>query len=178
MNKIKIHADTCLFLDRDGVINERLMGDYVKTPKEFKLLEGVKEFMSQIEGKFQHVFVVTNQQGIGKGLMTERDLNEVHQYFFSLLEVNPIDQVYFAPQLAHENHPDRKPGIGMYHQAQQDFGPLNAQHSILVGDSVSDLEFGKNAGMLTVYIHPTDKSHPKADFVIPSLLELLNIIEF
>lgn len=178
MNKIKVNKNTSLFLDRDGVINVRLMGDYVKNPKEFELLEGVKDFFSEIKDLFQHVFIVTNQQGIGKGLMTVSDLDEVHEYFYGLLDHNPIKKAYFAPQLAHENHPDRKPGIGMFLKAKQEFEGVDAANAILVGDSISDLEFGKNAGMITVYVNDDLKKHELADYTIKRLKDLLNIIEF
>lgn len=69
-----------LFLDRDGVINERLMGAYVRSIDEFKFLQEIPETIAQLSTIFGRVIVVTNQQGIGKGLMTERNLEEVHAY--------------------------------------------------------------------------------------------------
>ncbi len=67
-----------LFLDRDGVINKRLVGDYVKKTEEFVFLDGVLEAIATLSTKFNRIFIVTNQQGIGKGLMTEKDLKQVH----------------------------------------------------------------------------------------------------
>ena len=64
-----------LFLDRDGVINERLMGDYVKTLDEFRFLEGAEEAIRLLSQKCGIVVVVTNQQGIGKGLTHRRALH-------------------------------------------------------------------------------------------------------
>src|SRR5688572_23731927 len=88
-----------LFLDRDGVINERIPGDYVKNWDEFIFLDGVLEALNILARKFNRIVVVTNQQGIAKGLMTEEDLNKVHQRM--VLEIQEsggkIDKVYFCP---------------------------------------------------------------------------------
>ena len=69
-----------LFLDRDGVINRRLVGDYVKCQDEFEFLEGNLEAFEIFNRLFDKIVVVTNQQGIGKGLMSENDLEQVHSY--------------------------------------------------------------------------------------------------
>lgn len=86
-----------LFLDRDGVINTRLPADYVKA-EQFELNPGVLEAMEILSGLFSHVFVVTNQQGIGRGLMTNQDLNRVHEHMISMVNkaVGKIDKVYYS----------------------------------------------------------------------------------
>lgn len=143
-----------LFLDRDGVLNKRIVSDYVRTWEQFKLLEGVLEALILLKNKFETIVIVTNQQGIGKGLMTSEDLENIHQQF--LMEVKAvgghIDKCYFAPNLKSENSPNRKPAIGMALQAQKDFPNIDFKQSIMVGDSISDMEFGRNAGMTNVFI--------------------------
>lgn len=88
-----------LFLDRDGVINRRLVNDYVKSWTEFKFEAGTLEAVAKFSTVFGHIFVVTNQQGIAKGLMTEADLYAIHNQM--IIEVEKaggrIDQVYFVP---------------------------------------------------------------------------------
>jgi len=69
-----------LFLDRDGVINVRLIDDYVKRKEEFEFLEGSLEAFKIFAKHFDKIVVVTNQQGIGKGLMSEGDLEKIHSY--------------------------------------------------------------------------------------------------
>ena len=64
-----------LFLDRDGVLNVLRPNDYVKCPDELEILPQVAEALSLCRPHFDHIIVVTNQQGIGKGLMTEDDLS-------------------------------------------------------------------------------------------------------
>ena len=81
-----------------------------------------------------------------------------------------IDKIYHSPYLAIENHPTRKPSIGMALQAQQDFPHIDFNKSIMVGDSMSDMEFGRNAGMKTVYISPEAKVDDRIDFNFKSLI--------
>lgn len=181
-NKDKINIDHTwsLFLDRDGVINRRIIGDYVKKIEEFEFLEDVQTTIAQLSLNLAHVFVVTNQQGIGKGLMTEKDLKVVHQNMIDGIEKfnGSITEVFFAPQLAHENHPDRKPGIGMGLKAKLLYPQVDFSKSILVGDSISDIEFGKQLGMVTFFISDSKENKPNADFVITKLKDIVNYINY
>lgn len=168
-----------LFLDRDGVINERLLDDYVKQPEEFRLLPGVASSIAKANRLFSRVVVVTNQQGIGKGIMTERNLLEIHRYCSELLEVENarIDQYYFAPNLASENSMLRKPNSGMAILAKQEFPSIDLYKSIMVGDSDSDIEFGKKLGMKTVFIsHTGNSKHETADLTCDSLESFINLL--
>ncbi len=143
-----------LFLDRDGVINKRLMGDYVKRLDEFEFNEGALEAIANFAQRFGKIVVVTNQQGIGKGLMTHEDLSVVHEHMMAQIEQagGRIDRIYYCPELAQDNPKCRKPEIGMALSAQEDFPQIDLNKSIVVGDSVSDMEFGKNAGMKRVFV--------------------------
>lgn len=174
LSDLSINTNWTLFLDRDGVINKRIPGDYVKKWDEFEFLEGVSEAISSFSSLFGKIVVVTNQQGIGKGIMHVDDLMLIHSNMCYELNYfgGRIDKVYFSPYLESENHPTRKPGIGMALNAQKDFPQINFSMSMMVGDSVSDLEFGKKAGMKTVFIN--NKSHALADFTFASLSELAN----
>lgn len=156
MNLEDCHIDKSwtLFLDRDGVINRRLEDDYIKKISEFVFLDGVPEAIRILSGVFGKIFVVTNQQGIGKGLMNEADLISIHTYMIKNIEKRggKIDQIYFCPELDGINHPDRKPQTGMALKAKQDYPEIDFLKSIMVGDSLSDMEFGRRAGMKTVFI--------------------------
>jgi histidinol-phosphate phosphatase family protein len=143
-----------LFLDRDGVINKRIINDYVRSPNEFIFLPGVLDAMRIISKIFKFVFVVTNQQGIGKGIMSEKDLKKVHDFMQDTIGKNGgrIDRIYFSPHLERENHQSRKPNPGMALQAQKDYPEVDFSKSIMVGDMEKDMEFGRKLGMLTVFI--------------------------
>ena len=143
-----------LFLDRDGVMNEKLEGAYVRNVHEMHLLPLVPEAVAKFNTIFQRTVLVTNQQGIGKGIMTEDELALVHGYLQERLAAaeGRLDNIYYAPQLAAENHPMRKPGIGMAQAAKADFPEIDFAKSIMVGDSVSDMRFGRAAGMKCVFM--------------------------
>lgn len=166
-----------LFLDRDGVINRRLVGDYVKHPGEFEFLEGVPQAIAALSEVFGKIVVVTNQQGIGKGIYTHDDLAAVHDKMKAAVEQagGRIDAVFYAPNLASENSPLRKPGIGMALNAQQLFPQIDFAKSVMVGDTKSDMEFARNAGMKSVFCCDTDEA-VSADVRVYSLAEFASHI--
>ena len=155
----KIDTSWTLFLDRDGVINKKLDGDYVKTIDEFEFLPYVLEAIKLFSSRFHRVVIVTNQQGLSKRLMTEEDLHKVHQHLLQEVQNfgGRIDAIYHAPQLAEENSTFRKPNIGMALQAKEEFPSIDFKKSIMVGDSISDMEFAKNTNMFAVLIGQSEK---------------------
>ena len=152
--KGKIDTSWTLFLDRDGVVNVRLIDDYVKNIGEFEFLPGVLEAFKIFAEKFGRIIIVTNQQGVGKGIMTMRDVDEVHAFMKQEIESRKgrIDAIYLCPQLKTDPNNFRKPSPRMAFMAQHDFPEIDFEKSIMIGDSSSDIEFGKNAGMFTILI--------------------------
>jgi histidinol-phosphate phosphatase family protein len=175
LKDLNIDTSWSLFLDRDGVINRKLENDYVKHWMEFEFIDGVLPHFKKLNDIFGTIVVVTNQQGIGKGLYTREDLEIIHKNM--LYELNyhkgTIHKVYFSPYLAAENHIMRKPNIGMAFEARKDFPTIDFAKSIIVGDSISDMEFGRAAGMKTVYIHEEKTADSKIDFQFSSLKEFI-----
>jgi histidinol-phosphate phosphatase family protein len=175
LKDLHIDASWSLFLDRDGVINKKLPGDYVKNWDEFEFLEGVTDAVARLTELFGKIFVATNQQGIGKGIMTEMDLDKVHDQMMHEIRYagGRIDKVYHSPYREDEKSVFRKPNVGMARKAKIDFPEIELNKSIMVGDSRSDLEFGKNSGMVTVLISdqkkPPEDMASLADFVFPNL---------
>ncbi|HMO40563.1 MAG TPA: HAD family hydrolase [Saprospiraceae bacterium] len=153
-----------LFLDRDGVINRRLPDAYVRRWSEFIFEPDVPEAIAILSKFFGRIVVVTNQQGIGKGLMSEADLLYIHRQMVAAIERagGRIDRVYHCPHLRSDACACRKPQTGMAQQAQADFPDINWTRSVMVGDMPSDIEFGRNAGMQTVFISATDYPPPFA----------------
>jgi D-glycero-D-manno-heptose 1,7-bisphosphate phosphatase len=149
-----INNNWTLFLDRDGVINERLPDDYVKSWNEFQFSTGVLEALRILNDKFQTIVIVTNQQGVGKGKMTMENVDEVHEKMIAGINKNGgrIDKIYVCPELKHNNPKCRKPETGMGEQAQRDFPNIDFSTAIILGDSASDMEFGKRLGMKTVFV--------------------------
>ena len=171
----QINPNWNLFLDRDGVINERLIDDYVKKREEFVFLPHVLDAISLFSKHFNHIFVVTNQQGVGKGLMTLEQVDVVHEFMISEVKKfgGKIDKVYVAPYLQAENNIMRKPAPGMAFKAKSEFTDVHFKQSVMVGDSISDMQFGKRLGMKTIFISENIKkcreNHTLIDLAFPNL---------
>jgi len=172
-----------LFLDRDGVINLRTPGEYVKTPNEFLPTEGLGEAMRLLSEKFGRIVVVTNQAGIGKALMTELDLYAVHQKMYSFVEAagGRIDRAYHCPHRADAGCTCRKPATGMAWMALADFPDIDFEDAWMVGDSVADMEFAQKLGVRSVLIRGKIEevaalSKLKIDYQFDSLFEFAHWI--
>ena len=176
--KGKIDKSWTLFLDRDGVINVRLIDDYVKNINEFKFLPGVLEAFKIFAERFGRIIIVTNQQGVGKGLMTLQDVDEVHDFMKKEIDNQKgrIDAIYVCPQLKSDPNNFRKPSPRMAYMAQHDFPEIDFEKSVMIGDSNSDIEFGKNAGMYTILIGD-EPVKCKPDSKFESLLKFANILK-
>lgn len=150
----KIGPTWTLFLDRDGVVNQRKIGSYIMVPDEFEFIPGVLQAFSVAAKLFDKIIIVTNQQGIGKGIMTADALSQIHEHMNSLVTEHHgrIDAVYFSPHLAETNHPMRKPNPGMAIQAAKDFPSISFKRCIMLGDSDTDMQFARTLGMKTVFI--------------------------
>ena len=160
-----------LFLDRDGVLNRRIVGDYVRSWEQFELIEGVLEALAALAFRFGRIVVVTNQQGIGKGLFGLADLQDIHRRFTQTVAETGgrIDGIFVCPHLADDETCDcRKPKTGMALQAQAAFPEIDFRKSVLVGDSVSDIAFGRALGMHTVQIGPENSAgaHRRAESLL------------
>ena len=167
-----------LFLDRDGVINERIFGGYITEPSAFIFLEGAKDSIALLSKSFHRVIVVTNQQGIGKGLMTERNLLEIHTYMNDQVHMagGKIDKCYFAPNLRGAEDDLRKPNSGMAELAKMEFPEIEFERSVMVGDTDTDIEFGKKLGMKTVRIKTEEPIGLEADLTVGSLVEFAKMV--
>lgn len=161
MNLTEIDQKWTLFLDRDGVINYEKNDDYIRTKSEFRLYDGVIEAMAVFARRFGRIIIVTNQRGIGKGLMTEADLADIHQYFLELIAPagGRVDRIFHCPDRDNQS-PNRKPNPGMGLLARKEFPEINFQQSLMVGNTLSDMQFGKKLGAHTVFI-PSTKPMPQ-----------------
>ncbi len=171
-------SNSALFLDRDGVLNERIIGDYVRNIEQLKVFKEAGPLLSVLRPSFKRIFVVTNQQGIGKGLMNEADLHLIHKKLIDELGQGEalIDYIFHCPSLKNAGDQDRKPSIGMALKAKAMYPDISLEHSLMIGDSVSDIEFGKNAGMASWFIHPERLNQPLADASFTNLFEALQTL--
>lgn len=164
-----------LFLDRDGVINEEKHEDYIHKWDEFKFYEGVKEAIAIFNKKFGRIFIVTNQRGVGKGLTKMEDLDVIHKNMVDeIIEAGGrIDKLYFAIDLENDS-PNRKPNPGMGLQAKLDFPNIDFSKSIMIGNTISDMKFGRNLGTaINIFLPTTRKDVDIADENIDLVFENL-----
>jgi len=149
-----MYNGSTLFLDRDGVINKKLDGRYVCSFKEFLFMPGSLSAISKLSDVFQFIIIITNQQGIGKGLMTKSDLEHVHDEMIKEISKKGgrIDAIYYCPDLASEKCNCRKPGTKMFENALKDFPKIDIKKSYMIGDSDSDIEAGKAMHLNTVKV--------------------------
>ena len=173
--QIKFDKTWTLFLDRDGVINKNIANDYVKRWEDFHFLRDVFNALKKLNSIFGTIVIVTNQKGIGKGLYTESDLNGIQKKMLEQIEKSGgrIDKIYFASALKAENSDIRKPGTRMALAAEKDFPHIKFDRSVIVGDSITDMQFGKTMGMRTIYIEGKEISNKEdlllIDHMYPSL---------
>lgn len=119
--------------------------------------------------------VVTNQRGVGRGIMGLDALKEINVNMTDAISVagGRIDKIYACTAVDDNDH-NRKPNTGMAIQAKEDFPEIDFKHSIMVGNSMSDMEFGKRLAMYTVFLttkhEPYELPHDKIDEQYPSLL--------
>ncbi len=172
-----IDKDWTLFLDRDGVINHDKDNDYIKSWDEFRFYDSTLEALSILTKHFARIVVVTNQKGVGRKLMTVSDLDSIHFNMVNLIEKSGgrIDKIYYCADLE-DDSPARKPNPGMAYQAKIDFPEINLSKSLVVGNRISDMGFGRNAGIYTVFVATT---HPEAPFPDPLIdLRFDNLLAF
>ena len=146
-----------LLLDRDGVINVLRPNDYVKNIAEFVFCDGALEALRRLNPCFRRIVIVTNQRGVGRGLMTETDLAEIHDWMLARIREagGRIDRIYVCTAVDPAD-PRRKPNPGMAREVRADFPDIDFARSILVGDSASDLEFARRAGIPAVCLRDPD----------------------
>jgi D-glycero-D-manno-heptose 1,7-bisphosphate phosphatase len=151
---VMIDQTWTVFLDRDGVINRHIVGDYVRSWDEFEFLPGALEGVTVLGRNAGPIVVVTNQAGVGKGLMSESDLAHIHREMVRQVEDagGRIDAVLYCPHRVDEGCRCRKPAPGMAEAARHQFPAIDLTRSVMVGDSPLDLEFGERLGMETVLV--------------------------
>ena len=161
-----------LFLDRDGVINKRIHGNYITGIDSFEFLAGAKQAIALLSNYFKLIVVVTNQQGIAKGIMTDSNLLDIHTYMCAQIDLagGKIDECYFAPNLQGAEGDMRKPNSRMAELAKSEFPQIDYHKCVMVGDTDTDIQFGRNLGMKTVRIKTDEGIGYDADVTLDSLI--------
>ncbi len=169
-----INKHWTLFLDRDGVINHDL-APYTLHKSQFTFYRGVTDALKIFNDIFLHILIATNQRGVAKKLMTEQDLHDIHDYMLEEIKRTGgrIDKIFYCTAM-NDDAPCRKPNPGMAKEAMKIFPFIKPDQSIMVGNNISDMQFGKNAGMHTVLLTTTGTNvklpHPLVDKQYDSLI--------
>lgn len=177
-----------VFLDRDGTLNEE-RGNYISRYEDIKIYPFAFEAVRMINSLGFLAIVTTNQAGVAKGILREKDVEEIHDRMRKEFERNDakISAFYYCP-----SHPDyseditcRKPFIGMALKAKEDFG-IDLSKSYVIGDKVEDILFAKNFGgrgilVLTGYGKKSkeelENMGVEPDFVADNVLEAVKWIK-
>lgn len=172
----KIDKNWTLFLDRDGVLNHDKVGSYIFNPGEYVFYDGVPEVFQLFKEKFGRIIIATNQRGVGRGLMSVADLDAVHQKMLTGIEKKggKIDAIFYADSI-HNDDLVRKPNPGMALRAKEQFPEIDFSRSIMIGNNLSDMQFGRNAGMYTIFLKTTTPDivlpHPDIDLAFNALTD-------
>lgn len=143
-----------VFLDRDGLINVCPgVGKYVLAWSAFRFMPQVRENLARLRKAGFFLALITSQSGVGRGLMTQAALDEIHAKMQESLGTERFDAIYFCPHRPDEGCPCRKPLPGMIQQAARAYS-LDLARSFVIGDTIRDIEMGRAAGCRTVLCQP------------------------
>jgi|TARA_B110000503_G_C7165135_1_gene421500 histidinol-phosphate phosphatase family protein len=165
-------ADFTIFLDRDGVINLPIVDDYAKQPNDFILGDGVLVALEKLQQMVKRLVMVTNQQGVHRKVMNEKDLENVHLKLYNSLKnkgLSYFDASFYAPYLKEESHEWRKPKNGMLLKAKSYFPDIDWSKAIMVGDSPGDMQLADTLGITKVKIANPQFSFDNQDYTYADL---------
>ena len=148
-----------LFLDRDGVLNRHIPDDYVRNWGMWEWMPGMLAEIKKWSAKFEHIILVSNQRGVGKGVMSDADLSSIHGHMMmDIMEAGArLDLALYCTALD-KNDGRRKPNIGMFREAQALFPDIDAKSSVMLGDMPSDAAFARNCGISFILLSPEEVS--------------------
>ena len=144
-----------IFLDRDGVINERIVDGYVTNWQEFRFVDSAVSVLRDLARLRVPTLVISNQSGVGRGLVSRGTLRQITQRFVAALERRGgrIDGVYYCPHRPDEGCPCRKPRPGLLFRAARDWR-IDLGASVMIGDTVGDVQAAQAAGCRSILIDP------------------------
>lgn len=187
--KEDILDDKYVFLDRDGVINKDPMGwteyGYVTCWEDFHILPGVLEAIKKLADAGYRSVIISNQQCVGKGHLSEEGLNSLTGKIKRTIEDagGKIAGIYCCTHAKEENCSCRKPLPGMFLKARKELGIKSLDGMFFAGDTERDMEAGKKAGLSTILIlsgkssrQDSEKWDHKPDHVCEDLSEAADLI--
>lgn len=167
-----------IFFDRDGTLVYDV--GYPKDPQQVRLLPGVERALATLKEHGFLLVLVSNQSGIGRGLVTVEQAEQVHCRVVSVLAEYDVqlDAIYYCPHAPEERCSCRKPSPEMLLRAAEELD-LDLSQSFMIGDKPSDIEAGKRAGCRTILLTANSvfsKSDPIPDYVAATWSEVLQYV--
>ncbi|MGV8168807.1 MAG: D-glycero-alpha-D-manno-heptose-1,7-bisphosphate 7-phosphatase [Candidatus Nanoarchaeia archaeon] len=161
-----------VFLDQDGTIIKYI--EWLNNPDEVEFRVNTEKGLSRLHDAGYKLVIITNQSGIAKGLVQEKNLKLIHEKIENDLKKHGIKfwKIFYCPHDPLEKCSCRKPKTGMIDSILKD---VDFPKSCVIGDSEADIEFGKNLGIKTILISQ-EKKETKADHVVKDLLEAAEIM--
>jgi histidinol-phosphate phosphatase family protein len=158
----KIDQRWTLFLDRDGVLNSRIVDDYVRKWEDWTWAEDALTALAALSKVFGKLVVVTNQRGIARGLYSEKDLEAIHKKMVADVKAagGRIDAIYHCPHDKDAGCDCRKPQPGMLLRAVKEHPEIDLKLALMVGDSISDMQAAKAAKVHAVFIGKMHRDLP------------------
>ncbi len=169
-----------VFFDRDGIVNYRIVGEYINSKEHFHFIPDFFYVFSKLKELGYLVILVSNQKGVGKGLMTQEELYQVNEFMIQELidrTGSKFDDVFYCVDVAEETSPRLKPNPGMLLEAIEKWN-IDPLCSWIVGDSSKDILAGKRAGIKTILVGISDeKESVEPDYFVNNLFEILQLIK-
>jgi len=143
-----------IFLDRDGVINFDPIGDYIKTPDDFRFLPGVADSLKKLTDNNFKIIIISNQAGVGDGVFSEEALGEVHNQFLEMVEIagSKITDTFYCLHGKQAGCDCRKPETGLFEKAEASLGVLEKDKIYYIGDKASDVLAAKRFGIKALFV--------------------------
>ena len=174
-----------IFIDRDGVINEDPIGDYVKKWEDFRFIRGALEALKQLTDAGFDIVVMSNQAGVGDGEYSENALNEITTNMLDACKRHGIRirRFYYCLHGKTAGCDCRKPKTGLLKQAAQDFS-FDTRNTYFIGDKAADIQTGNTFGLRTILVltghGKTDKTHlddtRRPEQILPSIVEAAHYV--
>jgi len=164
-----------VFFDRDGTLMEDT--HYCGDPALVQVYPGVPQALRRLKDAGFAIFVITNQAGIGRGIITEEQYHAVQAEFLRQLGPGLIDRTYYCPDAPSASSARRKPAPGMVLEAAADFA-IDLAQSWMVGDKCADVECGRRAGARTILVRTGYGSGETchSDFTCPNAVDAVGLI--
>lgn len=149
--EIKLKFDA-IFLDRDGTISHDPYG-YINNVKDYNFFDFTFEALDLLHKYSDNFFIVTNQSGLSSGKIDINNLEDIHNYIFDEFKKRklPLKNIYFADNYDEDYYSMRKPGIGMFQKASEEFN-INLENCLMIGDSIVDVQVGNRLKMKTIFL--------------------------